>query len=210
MSEGSSRFVGRAALRHLDDARANGGSGCWLWPGPMWPTGYGRCNGPDGEVVPHRLAWKTWVGPIPEGMTIDHLCHTKAFTPCVIGVKCQHRRCVNPAHMELVSRRENSRRMHRHLPSGKCKHGHSHAEHGRRTPRGSWQCGECARLATTRCDRARGHQAVNDWSVSCPHGHDMTGDNPRNLRISPKGIKCCRACERENGRARAAARRAAA
>jgi hypothetical protein len=45
----------------------------------------------------HRYSYEALVGPIEEGMTIDHLCEG-------------HRNCINPTHMEVVSREENSRR----------------------------------------------------------------------------------------------------
>ena len=45
------------------------------------------------------------VGPIPEGMTIDHRCHDRAS--CSGGPACLHRRCVNPAHLELATQRDN-------------------------------------------------------------------------------------------------------
>jgi hypothetical protein len=38
------------------------------------------------------------IGPVPAGMVLDHLCHTLA-TDCIGGPRCQHRRCVNPAHL---------------------------------------------------------------------------------------------------------------
>jgi hypothetical protein len=49
-------------------------------------------------ALAHRVAYEALVGPIPDGMTIDHLCRNK--------------RCLNPAHMELVTRGENTRRAH--------------------------------------------------------------------------------------------------
>jgi hypothetical protein len=62
--------------------------GCWEWTGGR-SSGYGRIGG---EYV-HRAVYKALVGPIPEGMTVDHLCRNRV--------------CVNPAHMEIVSRAEN-------------------------------------------------------------------------------------------------------
>ena len=68
-------------------------SGCWEWVGAT-TYGYGRWA-PDGNRMQgaHRVMYERECGPIPEGMTIDHLC--------------RNRRCVNPDHMEVVSNVEN-------------------------------------------------------------------------------------------------------
>jgi hypothetical protein len=73
-------------------------AGCWLWfGGARNELGYGnfRATTERAELT-HRYAYTLLVGPIAEGMSIDHLCNT----PC----------CVNPAHMEVVTLAENSRR----------------------------------------------------------------------------------------------------
>ena len=69
-------------------------TGCWLWSGAT-TTGYGRFHLAMGLplVVAHRFAYETLVGPVPAGLDLDHLCRV--------------RRCVNPAHLEPVTRREN-------------------------------------------------------------------------------------------------------
>jgi hypothetical protein len=70
---------------------------CWLWEGPTQKDGYGQL-GWDGATRPaHRVAWKEWIGPIPNGYQIDHLCEV--------------RNCVKPEHLEPVTKRENARRM---------------------------------------------------------------------------------------------------
>lgn len=67
--------------------------GCWLWTGSMNGYGYGRMwvNGKQPQA--HRLVYEAYVGPIPDGLVIDHLCRVT--------------RCVNPAHLEPVTTREN-------------------------------------------------------------------------------------------------------
>lgn len=67
---------------------------CWLWLGATDPRGYGMLR-VDGKVRrAHRWSYEHHVGPIPEGLQIDHLCRVPA--------------CVNPAHLEPVTSRENT------------------------------------------------------------------------------------------------------
>lgn len=72
---------------------------CWVWTGSRNPNGYGRflvSTRPTRYKMAHRLAYEASVGPIPSGLTIDHLCFNKL--------------CVNPAHLEPVTLEENLRR----------------------------------------------------------------------------------------------------
>jgi HNH endonuclease len=83
--------------------------GCWPWIGGIEPLGYGRLKigGRAGRwVKAHRFAYELLVGPIPSGLDLDHLCHN-ADPACPGGKNCIHRRCVNPAHLEPVTHREN-------------------------------------------------------------------------------------------------------
>ena len=65
---------------------------CWLWTGGHDSNGYSSF----GDTRGHRFAYELVVGPIPEGMVIDHLCRNPG--------------CVNPAHLEPVTNAENIRR----------------------------------------------------------------------------------------------------
>jgi hypothetical protein len=94
-------------------AKVNAFGPCWEWVAYCDPCGYGRFgNGPDGEVMAHRVAWLLLIGPIPEGMELDHLC--------------RNRPCVNPDHLEVVTRLENVRRTPK--PGAKFK-SHCHRGH---------------------------------------------------------------------------------
>ena len=92
---------------------------CWLWTGTKRPNGYGHINAGRGRYIPaHRASYEAFVGPIPEGLHIDHLCGKPL--------------CVNPAHLEAVTARENVMRGRApmiavHL-SRKCSRGHDASE----------------------------------------------------------------------------------
>lgn len=89
---------------------------CWPWPGGRGNRGlYGWTSVSDGHggaitKWTHRLAYELLVGPIPDGLTLDHLCENTL--------------CMNPAHMEPVTRAENSRRMRAKRRPTHCVNGH--------------------------------------------------------------------------------------
>ena len=70
---------------------------CWEWTASTRGAGYGQFGwAPDRIIDAHRVVWELLVGPIPEGLTIDHLCRNKI--------------CVNPDHLEVVTYQENINR----------------------------------------------------------------------------------------------------
>lgn len=74
-------------------------SGCFIWLGGLDVGGYGQFHhikGSNIKKMAHRASYEHFIGPIPEGMDLDHLCR----------VRC----CVNPHHLEPVPRKENARR----------------------------------------------------------------------------------------------------
>lgn len=85
-------------------------SGCLLWTGFTNKDGYG-CMGYRGRtsVLVHRVAYLEWVGPIADGMVVDHTCHTNDLG-CPGGRACPHRPCIEPSHLELVTTLENTLR----------------------------------------------------------------------------------------------------
>lgn len=70
-----------------------GGLDCWEWQGYRMPFGHGRFRVNGCKVLAHRWSYEFHVGPIPNGLTIDHLCRNPP--------------CVNPAHLEPVTHRTN-------------------------------------------------------------------------------------------------------
>ena len=83
-------------------------SGCWLWMAATFARGYGEFHHDGGPAYAHRWAYEALVGPIPDGLDLDHTCHN-ADLSCP-GGPCSHRRCVNPDHLEPVTHIENMRR----------------------------------------------------------------------------------------------------
>lgn len=81
---------------------------CWVWTGARFTVGYGQHTVNSAPVYAHRFSYELSMGPIPEGLTIDHLCHNA--DPDCPGGKCAHKLCVNPTHLEPVSIVENFRR----------------------------------------------------------------------------------------------------
>lgn len=88
---------------------SGGADACWPWTGVIDPKGYGHLRDQGRWLLAHRVAYTLMRGPIPDGMQLDHLCHTRDVA-CQAARQCFHRRCVNPAHLEPVSLRENRRR----------------------------------------------------------------------------------------------------
>lgn len=113
-------------------------SGCWLWTGFADGGGYGRFTPFHGmsPALAHRFAYEYVVGKIPEGRQIDHLC--------------RNRLCVNPAHLEPVTARENTLRGEtvsaRNARKKRCVNGHAFDdENTYRRPTGGRGCKECSR-----------------------------------------------------------------
>jgi HNH endonuclease len=88
-------------------------TGCWLWTLGARHWGYGALVKNGRSHPAHRLSYEIFVGPIPDGMTIDHLCRVPA--------------CVNPDHLEAVTMEVNNLRRRRELfgrPQTHCIYGH--------------------------------------------------------------------------------------
>lgn len=87
--------------------------GCWIWIGAKNANGYGRFWYDRRVMVAHRVAYLMLVGQVPEGKDLDHLCRIRA--------------CVNPEHLEPVSRDTNLKRGIGHGSESHCPSGHSYS-----------------------------------------------------------------------------------
>lgn len=128
-------------------------TGCWLWMAGLNGDGYGYIwTGPNRKAdtrAAHRVSWELKFGPIPKGMDLHH--------------RCEHPRCVNPDHLELLTRKA-------HLRLGRsfaaknaamthCKRGHEFTPSNTRVNKsGSRCCRTCERnrMASVRSNRKRG------------------------------------------------------
>ncbi len=116
-------------------------SGCWLWDNALLGGGYGQFSIDGRPVYAHRFSYIRTYGAIPDGLQLDHLCRT--------------RHCVNPAHLEAVTCRENLLRGEtlaaKHAAATHCPHGHAYDDTNTyRDPRGYRQCRKCHVASTQR------------------------------------------------------------
>lgn len=145
-AKGSETMDDTILARFMAKFTVNAETGCWEW---VTPNGHGygslarRINKRCMRFAAHRLSYEHFVGPIPDGLDIDHLCRV--------------RHCVNPAHMEPVTRRENTMRgnspcivTHR---TGICGRGHEISGENVRMQGKSRVCKTCAYAATNACKR---------------------------------------------------------
>lgn len=115
-------------------------SGCWIWQRYIGSAGYGSmtADGKSGQLA-HRVSYEAFIGPIPAGLQIDHLCRV--------------RDCVNPEHLEPVTPRENVMRSpvavaSVHARKTSCANGHEFdSANTYLTPTGARVCRACNRQA---------------------------------------------------------------
>lgn len=126
------RIVNRTARERFDSKwKADGQTGCWLWTGTKDCSGYGMVTVAGHNRRAHRLGYELYVGEIPEGLTIDHVCSNRA--------------CVNPDHLETVTRAENTRRAVAANRRTHCKKGHEFTPENTFMDSGKRRCAICTR-----------------------------------------------------------------
>lgn len=146
-------------------------SGCVEWTGSIDRNGYGRCAvgyGPK-QGTRHRQAhivlWEMWRGPVPDGLELDHTC--------------RNRRCVNPDHLDPVTRLVNVRRgvsgssrSARAALRTHCSNGHALTEHNIVSHKGIKRCRACENAGQRRRYATR-RLAVNEVTKIAAQGDVM-------------------------------------
>ncbi|GAA3852233.1 hypothetical protein GCM10023084_03040 [Streptomyces lacrimifluminis] len=165
LGNGEERQVTAADIARFEAKFAVTGE-CWVWTARLTTDGYGGFHFWS-ALRAHRFAYLVTRGPVPDGLVLDHQCHNRDET-CAGGIGCLHRCCVNPAHLELASRRENTLRGKSlqavNAAKTHCASGHLlDAANTRVTPIGARvrrTCRACTREATARY-KARKQTAPN-------------------------------------------------
>lgn len=148
--------------RFWSKVTTNRETGCWEWIGARNSRGRAVWSIQSRAVLAYRVAWEHFCGPIPDGMTVDHLCGSRT--------------CINPEHLEIVTRSLNS---HRGTPSVPLR---------------------------TDPDRPRFIRPVVQLETRqvgyCRHGHNLT--EPGAFTVARRGEICCIRCRRERRLAKSA------
>jgi hypothetical protein len=140
----------------------------------------------------HRVAYEALVGPIPQGLCIDHLCRNRA--------------CVNPDHLEPVTNRVNILRgetiMAANAAKTHCVRGHEYTPENTliNAKTGTRRCAACNREDQEEYNRRRREKHAQNPTpepTHCRKGHPYDKDN---LRINKQGARVCKACAREASR----------
>lgn len=113
-------------------------NGCWIFQGYRL-KGYGQVtlSAEEGRALTHHVTYEHFIGPVPDGLELDHLCRTPA--------------CCNPWHLDPVTRAENNRRAEPYGLRAKafrakthCRNGHEYTpENTHIRPDGRRRCRAC-------------------------------------------------------------------
>lgn len=157
---------------------------CHLWIAATNKAGYGIFGENKTSVLAHRWAYKHWIGPIPQGLHLDHFV-------------CSTPNCVNPLHVRPVTPRENSLRSDTSLAAQgasatHCPFGHPYDE----TNTGYIKQGRYCRECHNRRNRER-RKRLRAEKTHCKRGHPLSGDN---AIFYSDGRVGCRSCMSSNGK----------
>jgi hypothetical protein len=143
----AARIMREAGLDRIASKITEGGAGCWEWQGAR-QGGYGRVRYRGKTRMAHRVVYELLCGPIPDGLTLDHLCRNEP--------------CVNPTHLEPTSLAENIMRGTgvgvRNAAKTHCRRGHEFTSENTYLKSGKRVCRRCSSDATRRWERRTGRK----------------------------------------------------
>jgi hypothetical protein len=143
--------------RSLEDrltAKLDRSGDCWMWQGTTTTGGYGMIRLGSTMAYTHRVAHELWVGPIPAGLQVHHLCHVRA--------------CANPAHLTTMTQSAH-RRLHA-ADVDACPAGHSYDEANTYIGKNGARFCRACNAAKARARR----EAKRTLAEKPPQGKDMT------------------------------------
>lgn len=187
-------------IKILANVSKDAATGCWNWMRSKNQYGYGLTTVNARHVSAHRASYEAFVGPIPKGLFLDHLCRNPA--------------CCNPAHLEPVTNQENLIRGVCKTLQTHCKNGHPlEGDNLKPTKRGQRQCRICQSAAALRWHH-NNKPAPNPRQpkTHCKNGHELSGDNLMKTVVTQDGKRLhkrfCRTCKRATARKYASDQRA--
>lgn len=131
-------------------------NGCLVWTGATTSNGYGKIWIAGKWMRAHRFSYQAFIGEVPEGLELDHLC--------------RNRRCCDPLHVEPVTHQENLRRGARPgrklgkrlSPTSSCAQGHARIDENMYVSKnGKRRCWICKRQAAREWKAQRAHARKN-------------------------------------------------
>lgn len=153
------------------------GDECWEWNGASG-RGYGLISDGSGRLRPaHRMMYELLVGPVPEGLDLDHLC--------------RNRGCINPKHLEPVTHKVNINRGRKaNAEKTHCKNGHPfNDENTRRSVRKNGR----QRRDCLSCERSK-NVGPKPLPTHCKNGHEYM---PENIYMTTDNARACRICRQQ-------------
>lgn len=167
--QGSERDIERLRAAFAIDET----TGCWAWTRHLNRDGYGHIRIGGTKYRAHRAAYMLLVGPIPDGLVLDHLC--------------RNRGCVNPEHLEPVTDEVNRMRGNgndaKARRTGRCVNGHEYTPENTYVRPEGRQCRACARERQARSGRIQA-----GLKFTCPICSEQRHPGSKRRHLATHGV----------------------